>query len=284
MPPVLLGLLAVAAALVIGSRCLRGRVRAMRWKLPRRAACAVFVAALIYNAVAGPGVLQSALRWLYMLTGIVVAGDGIVRVVLGRCQRERRQHETDEAMLPRPLGEETGGMSRKVDLVIYLRSALRQTRDAGEQLSVFFVDLAAVGAAGGSIEKPMERIRARSRRRDFIASDSATLVLVRRAKYAVRDAQLAALAVPTADEEGTPVRIGVASYPKDGRDPAAIIRYATEAMRDLRQDDAIAQVAHPRRSVAWPLRPRARPTSLAGPAAPGGPPPGEGRGRPPRAG
>ena len=253
---VLSGLVGIVVALAIGSRRVRNGIRPFRWEFVRRAAYAVFVIALVQNAIAGPGVVQDAMRWLYLITGIAVAGDGIVRVALGRSRHEADVAAAVEANVPIALGEEIGGSDEKVDLPTYLRKAVRAARDEHEQLSVYFVDLTPLAAVEQSVQPAIKRIRDRSRRRDFVAIDGTTLILVRRARFAARDqqvvmSQLFELATPAGHEGRTGVRIGVASFPKDGLEPAKLVGVAAAAMKEAPPQGGLARAdGAVRRSVA----------------------------------
>jgi hypothetical protein len=237
------GIVAALVALAFTSRRVREAVHPLSWGFVRRGAYGVFVVALVQTAVAGPGFLEAALRWLYFATGIAVAGNGVARVVVGRHREE--VVETEGHPLPNALGEEIGGAPRPVDLLRYLRDALRAARDDGEQVSIYVVDLASASAIETSVQPAVERIRARARRRDFIAIDGASLILVRRAKYAARDTQvvsdqLRALARPPAHDGHTPARVGVASFPNDGWEPGLLVRSAVNAMQGARPEGGIA--------------------------------------------
>lgn len=244
---VISSLVGISIALVIGSRRVRRGVRPFRWEFVRRAAYAVFVIALVHNAITGPGVVQDAMRWLYLLTGLAVAGDGVVRVALGRSRQESEVAAALEANIPIALGEEIGS-NEKVDLPTYLRKAIRSARDEREQVSIYFVDLAPLVPIERSVQPAIDRLRARSRKRDFIAIDGTTLILVRRARFAARDqsvvsTQLFALATPPNIEPDrrTGVRIGVASFPNDGLEPPKLVAKAAGAMKEAVREGSLAQ-------------------------------------------
>jgi hypothetical protein len=243
---VISGLVGIAVALVIGSRRVRQGVRPFRWEFVRRAAYAVFVIALVHNAIAAPGVVQDAMRWLYLLTGLAVAGDGVVRVALGRSRQEDEVAAAVEANIPIALGEEVGS-HKKVDLPTYLRKSIQVARDEREQVSVYFVDLTTLASFERSVQPAIDRIRARSRKRDFIAIDGTTLILVRRARFAARDqkvvsTQLHMLATPPDIEPGrrTGIRIGTASFPNDGLEPGKLVTKAAGAMCEEVREGGLA--------------------------------------------
>ncbi len=238
------GILAALVALLLVSRRLRSALHRPTWDFVRRAAYVVFVIALVQTAIAGPGFVETALRWLYLATGVAVAGNGIVRIVLGR-HREADDPAPGSVPVPNALGEEIGGEPRRVDLVAYLRDSIRFARDIGEHVAVFVVDLAPVVAIEGSPQPAIDRIRSRARRRDFIAIDGVTLILVRRARFAGRDAhvvgeQLLLLARPAGRDGRSPARVGVAAFPKDGWEPALLLKNAVGAVHEAESDGGVA--------------------------------------------
>ena len=241
------GLVGLLVALMIGSRRVRMGVRPFRWEFVRRAAYAVFVIALVHNAIAAPGVVQDAMRWFYLLTGLAVAGDGVVRIALGRSRQEDDATAAVAANIPMALGEEMGGSHEQVDLPTYLSKSIRTARDEHEQVSIYFIDLTSLAAFERSVQPGIERIRDRSRQRDFIAIDGSTVILVRRARFAARDqsvvsTQIFALASPPSVEPGqrTGVRIGVASFPSDGIEPGKLVAKAAGAMKEAVRTGGLA--------------------------------------------
>ena len=249
-----LGVLGLAGALLLWAQgALMRRLPAQRARIIHRAAYAIFLGALGHAALAGPGVVEAPVRWLYLLVGSALAGAALFRFLFkaldSALAAEPESREPGAAIDDDAVLDQLTGLPLRDSFDDRLQAAIKRARAHREPVVVLYVAIdyeATAGAQNGAhaasdaMRDGAARIQAIVRGRDLLARmGEDEFAIVSEGATAGRNAEqvaermLEAVAAPSGSDSDTPAlaaSVGVAVYPNDGWEAESLVQSATMAM------------------------------------------------------